>query len=109
MTALASQQSGRPGLDLPAMLKEAGVTALIALALTFPLVGLRTVDVGSRLTVSPRFTEVAIAVALVFIGRIGLILTREKQALPVLVQRQQVQRGAFEQMAGLAARRGAGV
>lgn len=85
MTALASQQSGRPGLDLPAMLKEAGVTALIALALTFPLVGLRTVDVGSRLTVSPRFTEVAIAVALVFIGRIGLILTREKQALPVLV------------------------
>ena len=65
MTALASQQARRPGLDLPAMLKEAGVTALIALALTFPLVGLRTVDVGSRLTVSPRFTEVAIAVALV--------------------------------------------
>ena len=68
MTALASQQAGRSGLDFPAILKEAGLTALVALALTFPLVGLRTVDVGSRLTVSPRFTEVAIAVALVFIG-----------------------------------------
>ena len=30
------------------MLKEAGLTALVALALAFPLVGLRTVDVGSR-------------------------------------------------------------
>jgi branched-chain amino acid transport system permease protein len=85
MTALASQHARRTGLDIPAILKEAGLTALIALALTFPLVGLRTVDVASRLTVSPRFTEVAIAVALVFIGRIGLILTREKQAIPVLV------------------------
>jgi branched-chain amino acid transport system permease protein len=85
MTALASQQARQTGLDIPAILKEAGLTALIALALTFPLVGLRTVDVGSRLTISPRFTEVAIAVALVFIGRIGLILTREKQAVPVLV------------------------
>src|SRR3712207_4237813 len=85
MTALASQHARRTGLDIPAILKEAGLTALIALALTFPLVGLRTVDVASRLTVVPRFTEVAIAVALVFIGRIGLILTREKQAIPVLV------------------------
>src|SRR3954462_11562629 len=85
MTAIASQQAHRTGLDIPAILKEAGLTALIALALTFPLVGLRTVDVGSRLTLPPRFTAAALAVALVFIGRIGLILTREKQAVPVLL------------------------
>src|SRR3954463_10929577 len=85
MTALASQQTRRSGLNFAAMFKEAGLTALVALALTFPLVGLRTGDVGSRLTHNTRFTEVFIAVALVFIGRIGLILTREKQAIPVLV------------------------
>jgi branched-chain amino acid transport system permease protein len=73
------------GFDLAAALKEAGLTALIALALTFPLVGLRTVDSPQGLTISTRFVEVAIAVAMVFVGRIALVLTREGHALPVLV------------------------
>ncbi|EWY41975.1 ABC transporter permease [Skermanella stibiiresistens SB22] len=85
MTAIASHANARPGLNVGAMLKEAGLTALVALALTFPLVGLRTVDVGSRLTITTRFDEVLISVLLVFVGRIGLILTREGHALPVLV------------------------
>ncbi len=84
MTAVAATPAPRP-LDVGAMLKEAGLTALIALALTLPLVGLRTVDSGGGLTVQTRFTEVAIAVLLVFIGRIGLVLTRENHSLPVLL------------------------
>jgi branched-chain amino acid transport system permease protein len=84
MTAVAATPAPRP-LDVGAMLKEAGLTALIALALTLPLVGLRTVDTGGGLTVQTRFTEVAIAVLLVFIGRIGLVLTRESHPLPVLL------------------------
>ncbi|UEM23612.1 high-affinity branched-chain amino acid ABC transporter permease LivM [Skermanella mucosa] len=84
MTAIVSHTPERRRLDVAAMVKEAGLTALVALALTFPLVGLRTVDVGSRLTVTTRFDEVLISVVLVFIGRIGLILTREGHAAAVL-------------------------
>lgn len=47
MTAIVSHTPERRRLDVAAMVKEAGLTALVALALTFPLVGLRTVDVGS--------------------------------------------------------------
>ena len=73
-----------PTLHPSALLKEAGLTALVALALAVPLAGLRTVEAGARLTVETRFVEVAIAVALVFAGRLGLALTREGRAGLVL-------------------------
>jgi branched-chain amino acid transport system permease protein len=87
MTAVTTQGdlAGRRPLDVGAMLKEAVVTALVALALMVPLVGFRTVDSVRGLTVTSRFEEVVVVVFLVFIGRIGLILTREGRALPVLV------------------------
>lgn len=87
MTAVTSQGAASPEdrIQLPAMLKEAAITALVALVLTVPLVGFRTVDSPRGLTVATRFEEVAITVALVFIGRIGLILTRQGMPLPVLL------------------------
>lgn len=87
MTAVTTQGdlAGRRPLGLGGMLKEAGITALIALALLVPLVGFRTIDSVGGLSVTTRFEEVLITVFLVFIGRIGLILTREGRALPVLL------------------------
>ena len=70
-------------LDLAAMVKEAGVTALVALVLTAPLVGIRTIEQSGSLTYQTDFTAVAIAVALVFLGRIGIILNREGLPRPV--------------------------
>lgn len=69
--------------DPVAMVKEAGITALIALVLTAPLVGIRTVEQSGSLSFETDFTAVAIAVVLVFLGRIGLILNREGFPKPV--------------------------
>ena len=76
-TIAQSDAAGLRRLDLVAMAKEAGVTALIALVLTAPLVGIRTVEQSGALGYQTDFTAVAIAVALVFLGRIGIILNRE--------------------------------
>ncbi|HMG49721.1 MAG TPA: high-affinity branched-chain amino acid ABC transporter permease LivM [Inquilinus sp.] len=85
MATLAQAEAAAPrGLDLVAMAKEAGVTALIALVLTAPLIGIRTVEQSGSLGFETDFTAVAIAVALVFVGRIGIILNREGIARPVL-------------------------
>ncbi|WP_207478428.1 high-affinity branched-chain amino acid ABC transporter permease LivM [Arenibaculum pallidiluteum] len=83
MTA-ATLNAGASRSVLPAALKEAAIAAVVALALTLPFVGLRTVDSPQGLTVVTRFGEVAIAVALVFIGRLGLVLVREGYAAAVL-------------------------
>lgn len=83
MTAISVSQTR--SIDLPSILKEAALTGIIALALTLPLVGFRTVDSPTGLTVSTRFPEMITAVLLVFIGRIGLILSREGYPLPVLI------------------------
>ncbi len=72
-------------IDWPAILKEAAFTAFIALLLTVPLVGLRTVDRPTGLGLETRWNEVVAAVGLVFIGRLGLCLIREGQAGLVLV------------------------
>ncbi len=59
---------------LPAMLKDAALTALVAAALGIFIVGFRTVDVGSRtgLSFDYQFADLAVAVAVIFIGRLGL-------------------------------------
>ncbi|HEY8610015.1 MAG TPA: high-affinity branched-chain amino acid ABC transporter permease LivM, partial [Roseomonas sp.] len=65
-----------PRRPLNVALRDAGIAALVALALFVPLVGLRT-DVGSSgggLIIRTRWADVAILVALVFAGRLALNL-----------------------------------
>ncbi len=71
-------------LDWSAALKDAGLAGLVALLLTLPLVGLRTIEVQSRLTVEPHLAEVALTALLVFLGRLGLTLAAAGLARPVL-------------------------
>lgn len=69
-----SDQNG-PGVG--AIVREAGLTALVALILAVPMVGLRTVSAPGGLEIETRWWWVAIAVAVVFFGRVVLILARE--------------------------------
>ena len=71
-------------LDIPAMVKEAAIAAAIAATLFVTLVGLRTVNQGGGLVIETRFTDVVVAVILVFIGRCGLVLIRQGFPLPVI-------------------------
>ena len=75
----------RKGFDLTPILREAGIAGFVAAALTIGLVGFETIDVGGRLTYTTRFGAVAWAVAIVFLGRIGLALIRAGRPLPTLI------------------------
>jgi branched-chain amino acid transport system permease protein len=72
-------------LDVPAMVKEAGATALVMLALAFGLVGFEVRDVPGGLDIVTRFDDVAEVMVIGFFGRMALILLREHRPLPVLV------------------------
>jgi branched-chain amino acid transport system permease protein len=75
MSTLTATAAARHGRVTPASaLKDAGLSALVALGLFFAMLGLKT-DVGDgRLILVPRPMLVAAAVAVVFVGRL-LILT----------------------------------
>ncbi|MFO1086983.1 MAG: high-affinity branched-chain amino acid ABC transporter permease LivM [Reyranellaceae bacterium] len=64
------------GPRLPAILKDAGLTTLVAAALGIFIVGFRTVDVGSRtgLSFDYEFVDLAVALVVIFVGRVGLSL-----------------------------------
>ena len=67
---------------MKAALRDAGLSALVALGLFGAMVGLRT-DVGigtSKLTINPQPLAVAIIVAVVFLGRLGLVLWAQHKA-----------------------------
>ncbi len=70
LTAAAPRRNG-----VLAALKEAGLTAIVAGVLALPLIGLRAVDRGG-LVVESRLDWLVITVAVVFAGRIVLILLR---------------------------------
>ncbi|HZD26401.1 MAG TPA: high-affinity branched-chain amino acid ABC transporter permease LivM [Alphaproteobacteria bacterium] len=71
----------RAGPDVGAALKESVIAALVAAALAVPILGLRTIDAGGGvLGVDPRWDTVAIAVVVVFLGRLVLALTRSMRA-----------------------------
>ena len=78
--------------DFVALLKDAAVAALVALALAVPLVGLHTVDQAGELAIETRFNWVIIAVVGVFCGRLLLryVLTfrsrREPQSAGAFVR-----------------------
>src|SRR5690242_2551453 len=71
---------------LPPMLKDAGLTAFIAAALGFFIVGFRTYDAsGHGLVFDYQFGDLAIAVVTIFVGRIGLLLAADGLRWPALV------------------------
>ena len=84
MAVLAATDAAAKSLNLPAMLKEAGLTAFVVLLLTIGLVGFDTVDVSGGVEIQTRFGDVAAAVAIAFLGRIVLILQREGRSRAVL-------------------------
>lgn len=69
----------------PEILKELFFTGLITLILTATMVGLRISDASSGPRLLTRFTDVLWAVAIVIVGRIWLILLREKRYRIVLM------------------------
>jgi branched-chain amino acid transport system permease protein len=64
---------GRRDAPVPKLLKDAGLTALVALVLALPLIGLETVDAGGGgLAIRTHFDRVAYGVVAVFLGRLLL-------------------------------------
>jgi branched-chain amino acid transport system permease protein len=62
--------------DFPAALKEAAIAAAIMAVLALPLIGFVLKDVTGGVTLGTRFGAVAIASAIVFVGRLILALAR---------------------------------
>ena len=77
--------AARPSLDVAAILKESAIAAFVALLLFVSLVGIRIVEVQGGQDIETRFVDVAVAVVLVFVGRMGMALIRAGHPLPVLV------------------------
>ncbi len=73
------------GPRLPLMLKDAGLTAFVAAALGIFIVGFRTVDVsGKGLTFDYHLVDLAVAVAVIFIGRLGLLFAAQGLRWPAI-------------------------
>ena len=75
------------GSRLPALLKDAALTALVAAALGLFIVGFRTVDVGSAkgLSFDYQLVDLAVAVVAIFVGRLGLSLAADGRRWPALI------------------------
>lgn len=84
---MSSNDATVPARSIPwgAVFKEALIAAGIAFLLTVVMVGLFAADDVGGLQIVTRYDSVAVAVILVFVGRLGLALTREGMPLPVLV------------------------
>jgi branched-chain amino acid transport system permease protein len=65
-------------------LKDAALTALVAAALAFFIVGFRTYDIGKGLTFDYRFVDLGVAVVAIFFGRLGLSFAADGQPWPAL-------------------------
>ena len=73
-----------PRIAAKDIFREAGLTALVSLALLIPVVGFRIANRGGDQFLETRWPEVAIAVALIFFGRMFLILIRDgRLAIPI--------------------------
>ncbi len=71
---------------LPSMLKDAALTAFVAAALGFFIVGFRTYDAsGAGLVFDYQFTDLAVAVVTIFVGRLGLLLAADGLRWPALI------------------------
>jgi branched-chain amino acid transport system permease protein len=58
--------------------RDAGLSALVALGLFAPLIGLRTNMYDAKMVLTPRAWPLAAAVAAVFVGRLALIAWRDR-------------------------------
>ncbi len=87
MVAATQSAAGSPSapIDHVTMFKEAGLTALVVFGLSLALVGIRTIDVPGGVGVATRFSDLAAATVLAFLGRIVLVLLREGRPFLVLV------------------------
>jgi branched-chain amino acid transport system permease protein len=65
-------------------LKDASLTAVVAALLGLPLVGLHVVSRSTGMVLEGRVWELVIAVALIFFGRLGIVLVSPANAWPVL-------------------------
>ncbi|HLI10574.1 MAG TPA: high-affinity branched-chain amino acid ABC transporter permease LivM [Alphaproteobacteria bacterium] len=75
MTAAAEDISGlRPRLQWRAAVREAGIAALIAAILGFPILGVRIMTLEGGLTLVPNFLWLAIGTGAVFLGRLAVAL-----------------------------------
>lgn len=85
MTSVAAAGTDTGGTGTLAMFREAGLTALVAAALLLPFIGFRIVNRGGDQFLDTRFPEMMTGVALIFIGRLALILIRDgRLVLPVV-------------------------
>jgi branched-chain amino acid transport system permease protein len=75
------------GQRLPLMLKDAGLTAFVAAALGIFIVGFRTVDLGGGkgLGFDYHLVDLAVAVIVIFIGRLGLSMAANGLRWPAIV------------------------
>jgi branched-chain amino acid transport system permease protein len=79
MAVLTASSTMTKSLDLPAILKEAGLTAFVVFLLTLGLVGFDIHDVPGGLQLQTRFPDVAAAVVIAFLGRIVVVLQRQER------------------------------
>ena len=80
-----ARAAARPPLDVAAILKESAIAAFVGLLLFISLVGIRIVEVQAGQDIETRVLDVFVAVALVFVGRLGMALIRVGYPLPVLI------------------------
>ena len=73
-----------PRFIVPAALADAGIAAGVAALLGLPLVALRTVTKSGGLAIETRFVELAIAVVLIFMGRLAMTAIRHSHPLPAM-------------------------
>lgn len=73
-----------PARSFADMLKDAGLIAIAALALAFPLVGFQTVDRAASISLDYRFGEMLFSVGVIFLGRLALSLAAAGSARPIM-------------------------
>jgi len=78
---LSPGRAGNPAGTPVAILADAAVAALIALALALPFVGIYTVPVAGGMQLGTRWPDLGVVVATVFAGRLGLSLARDGRAM----------------------------
>lgn len=74
MASVSNAASRSPFSD---SLREAGITALVSAALLLPIVGFKIVNRGGDQFLDTRWPEMAIAVLLIFLGRLALNAVRD--------------------------------
>jgi len=74
-----------PARSFADMVKDAGLIAIAALALAFPLVGFQTVDRAASISLNYRFVEMFFAVGVIFFGRLALSLAAAGAARPIML------------------------